>query len=127
MAGQRVAVITGASTGIGEAIARELAPAGWHCVLLARRVDLLERVAEQVQGEWEACDVGNRAQVDEVAARVLERHPRIDLLRHKSLTVGKSYGFEPVIHTPRLLDEVRADWRAATPFVEWVCDHAGED
>ena len=45
----------------------------------------------------------------------------------KSLTVGKSYGFEPVIHTPRLLDEVRADWRAATPFVEWVCDHAGED
>jgi uncharacterized protein (TIGR02453 family) len=50
-------------------------------------------------------------------------HPRIDLLRHKSLTVGKSYGFEPVIHTP----QVRADWRSATPFVEWVCDHAGED
>jgi hypothetical protein len=40
--------------------------------------------------------------------------------------VGKSYGFEPVIHTPQLLDEVRADWRSATPFVEWVCDHAGE-
>lgn len=54
-------------------------------------------------------------------------HPRIDLLRHKSLTVGRSYGFEPVIHTPRLLDDVRADWRAASPFVEWVCDHAGED
>ena len=28
-------------------------------------------------------------------------HPRIDLLRHKSLTLGKSYGFEPVIHTRR--------------------------
>ncbi len=47
-------------------------------------------------------------------------HPRIGLLRHKSLTLGKSYGFEPVIHGPELLDRVRADWRRATPFVEWV-------
>ena len=47
-------------------------------------------------------------------------HPRIDLLRHKSMTLGKSYGFEPLIHTPELLDAVRADWRAATPFVRWV-------
>jgi hypothetical protein len=29
-------------------------------------------------------------------------------------------GFEPVIHTPELLDLVRADWRAARPLVEWV-------
>ncbi|MCW2797426.1 DUF2461 domain-containing protein [Nocardioides sp.] len=47
-------------------------------------------------------------------------HPRIELLRHKSLTVGKSYGFEPVIHTSELLDSVRRDWRAMRPFVEWV-------
>ena len=47
-------------------------------------------------------------------------HPRIELLRHKSLTIGRDYGFEPVIHTPELLDKVRADWRAARPFVEWV-------
>ncbi|RYU10818.1 DUF2461 domain-containing protein [Nocardioides iriomotensis] len=47
-------------------------------------------------------------------------HPRIELLRHKSLTVGRDYGFEPVIHTPELLDKVRKDWRAARPFVDWV-------
>ena len=47
-------------------------------------------------------------------------HPRIALLRHKTMTLGRSYGFEPVIHTPELLELVRADWRAATPFVEWV-------
>ena len=51
-------------------------------------------------------------------------HPRIDLLRHKSLTLGKSYGFEPFIHTPDLLDRVRHDWREASPFVEWVLAHA---
>ena len=52
-------------------------------------------------------------------------HPRIDLLRHKSMTLGRSYGFEPVIHTAALLDLVRADWRAARPFVEWVGANAG--
>jgi uncharacterized protein (TIGR02453 family) len=52
-------------------------------------------------------------------------HPRIDLLRHKSLFLGLPYGFEPFIHTAELLDRVRADWRAGRPFVEWVADHAG--
>ena len=51
-------------------------------------------------------------------------HPRIELLRHKSMTLGKAYGFEPVIHTPELVDRVRADWREATPFVEWVLRYA---
>jgi len=47
-------------------------------------------------------------------------HPRIDLLRHRSLSLGRSYGFEPVVHTAELLDLVRADWRTARPLVEWV-------
>ena len=51
-------------------------------------------------------------------------HPRIDLLRHKSLTLGKSYGFEPVIHTAELLDVVRTDWRAGKPFLRWMDDNA---
>jgi len=80
MVGERIAVITGASSGIGEAIARALAHEGWRCVLLARRVDDLARIAGEIGGEWEACDVSDRAQVDEVAARVLERHPAIGLL-----------------------------------------------
>ena len=60
MAGERVAVVTGASTGIGEAIARELARKGWHCVLLARRGAELERIAAEIGGEWEVCDVSDR-------------------------------------------------------------------
>jgi uncharacterized protein (TIGR02453 family) len=53
-------------------------------------------------------------------------HPRIDLLRHRSLTLGRSYGFEPVIHTAGLLDLVRADWRATRPLVTWLTRHATE-
>ena len=49
-------------------------------------------------------------------------HPRIDLLRHRSMVVSRSYGFEPVIHDPELLDRVREDWRALRPFVRWVTD-----
>ena len=49
-------------------------------------------------------------------------HPRIELLRHKSLYVIRSYGFDEVIHTPALLTRVRKDWRAARPLVEWVSD-----
>ena len=51
-------------------------------------------------------------------------HPRIGLLRHKSLAMSRSYGFEDVIHTPGLLDRVRADWRAARPLVAWLADTA---
>lgn len=47
-------------------------------------------------------------------------HPRIQLLRHKSLHVSRAYGFEPVIHTPELLDAVRTDWRTCRPLVEWL-------
>ena len=50
-------------------------------------------------------------------------HPRIDLLRHRSMSLGRSYGFEPVIHTAELLDRVRADWRAGSAFVQWVRKH----
>ncbi|WP_193612437.1 TIGR02453 family protein [Nocardioides lijunqiniae] len=47
-------------------------------------------------------------------------HPRIDLLRHRTLTAGKSYGFADFIHTAELLEHVREDWRALKPLVSWL-------
>jgi uncharacterized protein len=71
-----VAVVTGASSGIGEQIARALAARGWHCVLVARRRERLERLVSELGGEFEVCDVADRVQVEAVAAR----HPDVKLL-----------------------------------------------
>ncbi|HEU4450851.1 MAG TPA: SDR family oxidoreductase [Gaiellaceae bacterium] len=76
----RTAVVTGGSSGIGEATARLLAAEGWRCVLLARGRERLERVAAEIGADWDVCDVGDRAQVETAAARVGERTPAVDLL-----------------------------------------------
>ena len=47
-------------------------------------------------------------------------HPRIELLRHKQLFAGRSLGFEPIIHTPDLMAEIRSDWLACKPLVTWL-------
>jgi uncharacterized protein (TIGR02453 family) len=54
-------------------------------------------------------------------------HPRIELLRHRSLFAGRLVGFEPIIHTAGLTDLVREDWRALRPLVEWLGEHGRVD
>ena len=88
--GQRVAVVTGASSGFGAEIARSLAARGMRCVLLARREERLRALADEIGGEAEACDVGDREAVDAVAARVLERLPRIHLLVNNAGIPGRA-------------------------------------
>ena len=76
----RVAVVTGASSGIGAELVRALADDGWQCVLLARREERLRKLAAEAGGEYEVCDVAERESVLRAAASVGERHPRLDLL-----------------------------------------------
>lgn len=85
----KIAVVTGASSGIGAEIARGLARDGWSCVLLARRADRLREVADETGGEIAVCDVSDRAEVNATAARVLERHPHIHLLVNNAGVGGR--------------------------------------
>jgi NAD(P)-dependent dehydrogenase (short-subunit alcohol dehydrogenase family) len=87
---RRVAVVTGASSGIGAEIARLLAARGDRCVLLARRADRLQALAEELGGEAEPCDVSDRAAVEAIAERILGRHPRIDLLVNNAGIPGRT-------------------------------------
>src|SRR5207245_1285118 len=81
----RVAIVTGASQGIGRAVALELAAVGAHVVACSRRADALDVVADAVRAKGRralavACDVGDAAQVDAAVARTLDEFGRIDLL-----------------------------------------------
>jgi uncharacterized protein len=87
---RRVAVVTGASSGIGAEIARLLAARGDLCILLARRAERLQALAEELGGEAEPCDVSDRAAVESAAARILLRHPRIDVLVNNAGIPGRT-------------------------------------
>ena len=83
--GRRVAVVTGASSGIGAALAEGLARAGARVVLVARRADRIDELAKRLGTEGaeavaHTCDVAVEAEVDQLAARVLERFGRADIL-----------------------------------------------
>ena len=86
----RVAVVTGASSGIGAEIARLLAARGDLCVLLARRADRLEALADELGAEAEPCDVSDRGAVEAVAERILARHPKIDVLVNNAGIPGRT-------------------------------------
>ena len=98
-----VAVVTGASSGIGAAIVRELAARGWTTVSLARREERLRALADEVGGEYAVCDVGSRADVERVAADLTERHPQLQLLVNNAGIPGRK-GFSGI--DPDRLEEV---------------------
>jgi NAD(P)-dependent dehydrogenase (short-subunit alcohol dehydrogenase family) len=87
---RRVAVVTGASSGIGAEIARLLSARGYLCIVLARRADRLQTLAEEIGGEAEPCDVSDRAAVEAVAERILERHPKIAVLVNNAGVPGRT-------------------------------------
>jgi NADP-dependent 3-hydroxy acid dehydrogenase YdfG len=86
---QRVAVITGASAGIGEATARTLAAQGFHVVAVARRADRINALAAEIGGTAIVADVTDGAAVDALAGRL----SRVDVLVNNA---GGAKGLEPV-------------------------------
>ena len=76
----RVAVVTGASTGIGEATARELRRSGWTVYAVARRAERLEALARETGAVPAPCDITSDADVEALRDQVLEEQGRVDAL-----------------------------------------------
>ncbi len=81
-----VAVITGSSSGLGLQMAKALANQGANIVLLARRQELIEKNAEEIEKEFGVqtlavkCDITNTDNVKEAVKKVMEKFGRVDIL-----------------------------------------------
>ena len=97
----RVAVVTGASTGIGEAPARELRRSGWTVYAVARRAERLEALARETGAVPAPCDITSDADVEALRDQVLEEQGRVDALLNIS---GGARG------TDRVAEASTEDW-----------------
>jgi NAD(P)-dependent dehydrogenase (short-subunit alcohol dehydrogenase family) len=115
----RLALITGASRGIGAAVARRFAAEGAHVILLARTVGGLEERDDEIRalgGEATLVplDLRDFAKIDRVGAALYQRFGRLDVLVGNAAVLGK---LSPLGHLdPKSWDEVMtvnltANWR----------------
>ena len=95
-----LALVTGASSGIGAATARALAAAGHEVVCAARRTDRIADLAAEIDGRAVTCDVTDAASVAALAAEIGDR---LDVLVNNA---GGAFGLDPVA-----TGDVE-DWRA---------------
>ncbi|HVN72419.1 MAG TPA: SDR family oxidoreductase [Desulfomonilia bacterium] len=87
----KIALVTGASRGIGEAIAVTLADYGAHCILVSRKADVLQNVSEKIasrggKADVIACHVGDLKQIEGLFGQVKERWGKLHILINNAAT-----------------------------------------
>ena len=87
----KIALITGASRGIGEAIALTLAEYGALCILVSRKIEGLQAVQAKIkakggQAEAMACNMGELDQIQALFAEIKSRCGRLDILINNAAT-----------------------------------------
>jgi NAD(P)-dependent dehydrogenase (short-subunit alcohol dehydrogenase family) len=115
----KIALVTGASRGVGAAVAEAFAREGAHLVLAARTVGGLEEVDDKIRAAGGSAtlvplDLRDFIKIDELAAAIYERFKRLDILVGNAAEFGT---FSPLGHIdPKLWSEIidlnlTANWR----------------
>ncbi|WP_442783799.1 SDR family oxidoreductase [Collimonas fungivorans] len=81
----KIALVTGASRGIGEAIAKLLAQQGAHVIVSSRKAEACEKVVAEIKAaggsaETIACHIGEMAQIEALYQAISSKHGRLDIL-----------------------------------------------
>ncbi len=118
-----VAIVTGASSGIGEAVARRLAAQGTRVTLAARRVERLEQLAQEIQAQGGQAlvvqsDVRQRSDIERLANLTLHHWGQIDVLFNNA---GVSYDKPLIVMDPfQVAEEVQVDLLAVIECAQAV-------
>ena len=120
----RIALVTGASRGIGRAVAKRFAQEGAHVIAVARTQGALEELDDEIRFMGGAvtlvpADLGDHAKIDQMGAAIFERFGRLDVLVGNAAILGI---LSPVGHVdPDTWDQVlrinlTANWRLIRSF-----------
>jgi NAD(P)-dependent dehydrogenase (short-subunit alcohol dehydrogenase family) len=87
----KIALVTGASRGIGEEIAKLLAEQGAHVIVSSRKIDDCQKVADAIieaggKAEALACHIGDMDQITDTFATITSKHKRLDILVNNAAT-----------------------------------------
>ncbi len=97
----KIALVTGASRGIGESIAKALAAHGAHVIVSSRKADDCEKVAQEIRdaggkAEVRACHIGELDQIKKIFGEIEQAHGRLDILVNNA--AANPY-FGPILDT----------------------------
>ena len=120
----RVALVTGASRGIGAAVARRFAAEGAHLILAARTQGALEELDDEIRATGRratlvAADLTDFEKTDQMGAAVHQRHGRLDILVGNAGTLGTLSPMghiEPRVWERTLAVNLTANWRLIRSF-----------
>ncbi len=127
----KVALVTGASRGIGKAIATAYAGAGASVMLSSRKQDALEAVSDEIEGETAvfAAHAGEPDQIEACVAATVERFGRVDILVNNAAT--NPYMGRPIdIDLPRFDKTWQVNYRGPVVWIQqaWkasMAEHGG--